>query len=120
MFCHNCGCKLPEDARFCFNCGAEQLTEEPAAMPEPAAEPSPAELYIPDYEPELPQVRTPEPEEPEEPEVPEEPEEPKMPQERDGAFTVRLPGEQGTFTWEHVTISGEFTGGKGTITIHFE
>lgn len=29
MFCHNCGTQLPDDARFCSNCGAEQLMEEP-------------------------------------------------------------------------------------------
>lgn len=108
MFCHNCGSQLPEDARFCFNCGAVQLPEEPAVEMPAAAEPEPVELNIPDYEPELPNVQAAEPEEPE------------GPSEQDGAFTVRLPGEQSSFTWEHVTISGEFTGGKGTITIHFE
>lgn len=47
MFCTQCGTKLPDDARFCTNCGAsvapKTATQAPAATETRAAEPAPAE-----------------------------------------------------------------------------
>lgn len=47
MFCTQCGTKLPDDARFCTNCGAsvapKAATQAPAPTETRAAEPAPAE-----------------------------------------------------------------------------
>ena len=47
MFCTQCGTKLPDDARFCTNCGAsvapKTATQAPASAETQAAEPAPAE-----------------------------------------------------------------------------
>lgn len=47
MFCTQCGTKLPDDARFCTNCGAsvapKAATQAPAPAEARAAEPAPAE-----------------------------------------------------------------------------
>ena len=47
MFCTQCGTKLPDDARFCTNCGAsvapKTATQAPAPTETRAAEPAPAE-----------------------------------------------------------------------------
>ena len=47
MFCTQCGTKLPDDARFCTNCGAsvapKAATQAPAPAETQAAEPAPAE-----------------------------------------------------------------------------
>lgn len=47
MFCTQCGTKLPDDARFCTNCGAsvapKTATQAPAPAETQAAEPAPAE-----------------------------------------------------------------------------
>lgn len=47
MFCTQCGTKLPDDARFCTNCGAsvapKAATQAPAPAETRAAEPAPAE-----------------------------------------------------------------------------
>lgn len=47
MFCTQCGTKLPDDARFCTNCGAsvapKAATQAPASAETQAAEPAPAE-----------------------------------------------------------------------------
>lgn len=47
MFCTQCGTKLPDDARFCTNCGAsvapKTATQAPAPAEARAAEPAPAE-----------------------------------------------------------------------------
>ena len=47
MFCTQCGTKLPDDARFCTNCGAsvapKTATQAPAPAETRAAEPAPAE-----------------------------------------------------------------------------
>ena len=119
MFCHNCGTQLPDDARFCSNCGAEQLMEEPdepAPIPEPVQhDMQRIDLLFPDFEPET-AGQEPAPAEPEAVAGPETPdaEPPAQP------MPAAAPLPNGTFTWEHVTISGGFTDGKGTITIHFE
>ena len=46
MFCTQCGTKLPDDARFCTNCGAsvapKTATQAPAPAETQAAEPAPA------------------------------------------------------------------------------
>lgn len=46
MFCTQCGTKLPDDARFCTNCGAsvapKAATQAPAPAETQAAEPAPA------------------------------------------------------------------------------
>ncbi|MGM9615480.1 MAG: zinc-ribbon domain-containing protein [Oscillospiraceae bacterium] len=59
-FCPNCGCELPEGAKFCGNCGARQLP------PETPAEPVVPETEIPAYtfeetpaEPVIPATETP-------------------------------------------------------------
>lgn len=48
MFCTQCGTKLPDDARFCTNCGAsvapKTATQAPASAETQAAEPAPAEV----------------------------------------------------------------------------
>lgn len=47
MFCTQCGTKLPDDARFCTNCGAsvapKAATQAPAPAETQAAEPAPGE-----------------------------------------------------------------------------
>lgn len=47
MFCTQCGTKLPDDARFCTNCGAsvapKAATQAPAPAETQTAEPAPAE-----------------------------------------------------------------------------
>lgn len=47
MFCTQCGTKLPDDARFCTNCGAsvapKAATQAPAPAETQAAEPAPTE-----------------------------------------------------------------------------
>lgn len=47
MFCTQCGTKLPDDARFCTNCGAsvapKAATQAPAPAETQASEPAPAE-----------------------------------------------------------------------------
>lgn len=43
MFCTQCGTKLPDDARFCTNCGAFVASKAPAPTETQAAEPAPAE-----------------------------------------------------------------------------
>lgn len=47
MFCTQCGTKLPDDARFCTNCGAsvapKTATQAPAPTETRAAKPAPAE-----------------------------------------------------------------------------
>lgn len=47
MFCTQCGTKLPDDARFCTNCGAsvapKAATQAPTPAETQAAEPAPAE-----------------------------------------------------------------------------
>lgn len=47
MFCTQCGTKLPDDARFCTNCGAsvapKTATQAPASAETQAAEPAPTE-----------------------------------------------------------------------------
>lgn len=47
MFCTQCGTKLPDDARFCTNCGAsvapKTATQAPASAETQAAEPAPVE-----------------------------------------------------------------------------
>jgi tetratricopeptide (TPR) repeat protein len=34
MFCHQCGQKLPDEARFCFKCGRATVTDIPAETPQ--------------------------------------------------------------------------------------
>lgn len=52
MFCTQCGTKLPDDARFCTNCGAsvapKAATQAPAPTEAQAAEPAPAEEPVVD------------------------------------------------------------------------
>lgn len=43
MFCTQCGTKLPDDARFCTNCGASVASKAPAPVETQAAEPVPAQ-----------------------------------------------------------------------------
>lgn len=43
MFCTQCGTKLPDDARFCTNCGASVVSKAPAPVETQAAEPVPAQ-----------------------------------------------------------------------------
>ena len=38
MFCKNCGTQLPDDARFCTNCGADQLAQPESAPADVAPE----------------------------------------------------------------------------------
>lgn len=39
MFCNQCGEKLNQDARFCFHCGKEVASTEPAPVQAPSVEP---------------------------------------------------------------------------------
>lgn len=52
MFCTQCGTKLPDDARFCTNCGAsvapKAATQAPAPAEAQAAEPTPVEVPVAD------------------------------------------------------------------------
>ena len=34
MFCYNCGQQLPEDARFCMQCGTAVISATPSQMGE--------------------------------------------------------------------------------------
>ena len=43
MFCTQCGTKLPDDARFCTNCGASVASKAPEPAETQAAEPVPAQ-----------------------------------------------------------------------------
>ncbi len=43
MFCTQCGTKLPDDARFCTNCGAAVAPKAPAPAETPATVPAPAQ-----------------------------------------------------------------------------
>ena len=43
MFCTQCGTKLPDDVRFCTNCGAPVASKAPAPAETQAAEPVPAQ-----------------------------------------------------------------------------
>ena len=43
MFCTQCGTKLPDDARFCTNCGASVASKAPAPAETQTAEPVPAQ-----------------------------------------------------------------------------
>ena len=43
MFCTQCGTKLPDDARFCTNCGAPVASKAPAPAKTQAAEPASAQ-----------------------------------------------------------------------------
>lgn len=63
MFCENCGCKMPDGAKFCGGCGAlvdpalaEQITEASAApeAPAPAYAPPAAPAYAPPAAPAAP------------------------------------------------------------------
>ena len=63
MRCTNCGCELPEGAKFCFSCGAKQ--PEVTAAPEPAAnETEPTEPAADETKPEEPAANETKPEEP--------------------------------------------------------
>ncbi len=39
MFCANCGNQLPDDARFCNECGTQVMTDEPVQEPSRVVEP---------------------------------------------------------------------------------
>ena len=41
MYCSNCGKELPDNAKFCNNCGAQQGAAQPAAAPRPQPAPPP-------------------------------------------------------------------------------
>ena len=63
MRCTNCGCELPEGAKFCFSCGAKQ--PEVTAAPEPAAnETEPTEPAADETKPAEPAANEKEPAEP--------------------------------------------------------
>lgn len=107
MYCFNCGTQLPDDACFCHNCGASQPAEGAEQVPVtgPASDEA---LRFADFEPGAEA----------EPEAAPEQEGPgSEPEAQPPSATVQLTGPTGTFTWEHVTISGEFHDGVGTITI---
>ena len=63
MRCTNCGCELPEGAKFCFSCGAKQ-PEVTAALEPPASETKPEEPAANETELEEPPANETEPEEP--------------------------------------------------------
>lgn len=71
MYCHECGTKLPEEAKFCFKCGAKQVWHEQdgapaqaAAPPQRAPAPPPPQQPTPARSEPRPRPRTPVPEPP--------------------------------------------------------
>ena len=136
FYCHNCGTPVPENARFCHVCGAEQFLEEAAeapplewskAHPEEAArfsQPAPRESQRSSWEARRPEPVTPPEPVREEPPVqpapaPAAPAAPPPVPPRPEAPQVQIPFPSGSYTWENVKISGEFKNGVGSITITF-
>ena len=54
MFCYKCGTKLPDDAKFCQNCGAQVQTGVAGPPPVPRSEaPAPQPVQQPVQQPEV-------------------------------------------------------------------
>ena len=62
MFCTQCGTKLPDDARFCTNCGASVAPKAATQAPAPAADPSETVVTLDAVEPESEPAPAPAPE----------------------------------------------------------
>lgn len=49
MFCQRCGAALPDDSRFCTNCGATLAPPQPQALPQPQPRYAPPQYAPPQY-----------------------------------------------------------------------